>query len=78
MASDQPEPRARLNPVAAWDQLNRLNMEQNELARAVGVTTGYLSQLMTGTRHPSAAVRTRLVEALGIDDRELFVLEEDD
>ncbi len=78
MASSRPEPRARLNPDAVWAQLNRRNLAQNELARAAGITSGYLSQLMSGTRYPSAAVRTRLAEALGLEDRDLFTLDLDD
>lgn len=56
--------------------LNRLNITQNRLAAMVGITSGYLSQLMTGTRLPSAEVRKRLQEVLDIsrfDD--LFILE---
>ena len=57
--------RVRLNPTAVWGHLNRLNMTQNELAAMVGITSGYFSQLMTGTRFPSARVRKRLQEVLG-------------
>ena len=68
--------RVKLNPNAVWELLNRLNMTQNGLATMVGITSGYLSQLMTGTRSPSAEVRKRLQEVLEVprfDD--LFVLE---
>ena len=44
--------RLRLNPDAVWDRLNRLNKTQNDLASMVGITSGYLSQLMTGSRFP--------------------------
>ena len=79
MKRRQPASRARLNPQAVWDRLNRLNMAQNQLARLAGLSSGYLSQLMTGTRCPSAETRKRLMEALGVarfDD--LFILERAD
>ncbi len=76
MKRRQPASRVKLNPNAVWELLNRLNMTQNGLATMVGITSGYLSQLMTGTRSPSAEVRKRLQEVLEVprfDD--LFVLE---
>ena len=52
-------------------------MTQNELARLVGTSSGYLSQLMSGTRCPSADMRKRLIEALGVTRFEdLFILEQ--
>ena len=76
MKRRQPACRVKVRPSAVWERLNRLNITQNQLAAMVGITSGYLSQLMTGTRSPSAEVRKRLQEALEIphfDD--LFVLE---
>ncbi len=76
MKRRQPACRVKLNPHAVWERLNRLNVTQNQLASMVGITSGYLSQLMTGTRSPSAEVRKRLQEALEVarfDD--LFILE---
>ena len=76
MRRRQPASRVRLKPEAVWSYLNRLNMSQNELARRVGISSGYLSQLMSGTRCPSATVRVRLMEALGVTDFDaLFLLE---
>ena len=76
MKRRQPACRVKLNPHAVWERLNRLNITQNQLAAMAGITSGYLSQLMTGTRSPSAEVRKRLQETLEIprfDD--LFILE---
>ena len=76
MKRRQPSSRVRLNPDRVWELLNRLNMSQNELARLAGISSGYLSQLMTGTRCPSAELRRRLMEVLDVphfDD--LFILE---
>lgn len=72
----QPSSRVKLNPDRVWEFLNRFNMSQNELARLAGISSGYLSQLMSGTRCPSAELRRRLVEALGVTDfDDLFILE---
>ena len=76
MKRRQPSSRVKLNPDRVWELLNRLNMSQNELARLAGISSGYLSQLMTGTRCPSAEVRRKLMEVLRVahfDD--LFILE---
>ena len=76
MKRRQPSSRVRLNPDKVWNLLNRLNMSQNELARLAGTSSGYLSQLMSGTRRPSPRLRRRLMEALGVTCFEdLFILE---
>ena len=77
MKRRQPASRVKLDPHKVWALLNRLNMTQNELARLVGTSSSYLSQLMSGHRCPSAAFRKKLMNALGItrfDD--LFYLED--
>ena len=79
MKRRQPSTRVRLNPHRVWAILNRLNMTQNELARLVGTSSSYLSQLMSGLRCPSAAFRKRLMDALGVTEfDDLFYLEGDD
>ncbi len=71
-----PSCRSRLDPHKVWEKLNRLNIAQNELARMAGISTGYLSQMMSGTRHPSPAIRRRLMSVLQVSRFEdLFVLE---
>ena len=77
MKRRQPSSRVKLDPQKVWALLNRLNMSQNELARRVGTSSSYLSQLMSGTRCPSAAFRKRLMDALGVTRFEdLFYLED--
>ena len=77
MKRRQPASRARLDPQKVWALLNRLNMTQNELARLVGTSSSYLSQLMSGKRCPSAAFRKKLMSALGVTRFEdLFYLED--
>ena len=76
MTRRQPACRVKLNPRPVWEQINRRNVSQNELAARVGITSGYLSQLMTGTRSPSAQVRKRLQQVLGVDRfDDLFIVE---
>ena len=77
MKRRQPSTRVRLNPHKMWELMNRLNMSQNELARLVGTSSSYLSQLMSGHRCPSAAFRKKLMDALGVTDfDDLFYLED--
>ena len=73
----RPSPfRSRLNPERVWELLNRRNMSQNQLARQCGVSSGYLSQMISGTRFPSPAVRRGLMEALDVERfDDLFILE---
>lgn len=79
MGRRQPAWRARLNADALWKQLTWHNMTQNELARRAGISSGYLSQLISGTRFPSAEVRARLQKELGVTRFEdLFLLERTD
>ena len=75
MSGKTPRLKVKLKPEAVWELLNRLNLNQNDLARLAGITSGYLSLLMSGRRCPSGDVRRRLMEALGVtrfDD--LFIL----
>ena len=64
-----------LRAEAVWDRLNRLNMSQNDLARALNVSSGHLSRLINGRRCPSPSMRRRLMEVLDCSDfDELFVV----
>ena len=68
--------RVSLNPAPVWAFLDERGISQNELARLVGISSGYFSQLMSGAAHPSPAVRERLQRELGVDDfDELFRIE---
>lgn len=71
--------RVRLKAEAVWELLNRLNLTQNELARRIGRSSGFLSQLVNGERFPSAETRRRLMQVLGVADFDvLFALEQVD
>ena len=49
-------------------EMARKNISQNGLARALRVTSGYMSQLLRGVRSPSPELRDRLQVFLKIDD----------
>ena len=77
MKRRQPASRVKLSPHRVWAILNRRNLTQNELARLVGTSSSYLSQLMSGHRCPSAAFRKKLMDALGVTDfDDLFIMED--
>ncbi len=76
MRRRRPSVRAGLRREVVWRELTRRNMTQNELARRVDISSGYLSQLMSGERCGSARVRARLQQELEIPEfDDLFVLE---
>ena len=47
-----------------WEQMDELGVSQNEVARRAGISSGHLSQIMTGQRTPSARVLRKLHGAL--------------
>lgn len=68
----------KLNQSAVLRAIARRNMSQNMLAIRAGISSGYISQIMCGTRNPSPAVRQKLQEILQpltFDD--IFIIEED-
>jgi transcriptional regulator with XRE-family HTH domain len=69
--------RVRLNAKALWDAIARENMSQNEFAAKLGISSGYMSQLVCGTRYPSPRLRRRMLESFGnLTFNDLFVLED--
>ena len=66
--------RVTLNRAPVWAFLEERHISQNELARRVGISSGYLSQLMSGARCPSPEVRRRLLRVLGLDFDDLFTI----
>ena len=76
MKRRRPYARVKLKPDAVWEQTNRRNLSQNDLARLTNISPGYLSQLISGRRSPSANVRKRLQLALDTPNFDsLFMLE---
>ncbi|MXZ90472.1 MAG: helix-turn-helix transcriptional regulator [Chloroflexi bacterium] len=77
MKRRKPAYRARLDQDKAWERLNVLNMSQNELARRIGRSQGFVSELFNGRRYAAGETRRRMVAALGVARFEdLFILEE--
>jgi transcriptional regulator with XRE-family HTH domain len=63
-----------LRPDPVWAFLEERGVSQNELARLAGISSGYLSQLMSGSAHPSPQVRRRLLRVLSLDFDDLFTI----
>ncbi|MCY3646820.1 MAG: helix-turn-helix transcriptional regulator [Chloroflexi bacterium] len=75
----RPGSRVLVRPEVVWNHLHRRHLAQREFAKLVDMNPGYLSQVLSGKRSPSARRRRRLQEELGIDDfDELFYVEPDD
>jgi transcriptional regulator with XRE-family HTH domain len=56
--------------------LARRNMSQNSLARMLGLSSGYMAQLMNGDRYPSPRLRQRILEMLNpLSFDDLFIVE---
>ena len=69
----------RLDARSLWARLALLNRSQNWLAQEIGISSGYMSKLVTAGRAPSGRIRRRMLKALGMEDfHELFKLEEED
>ena len=69
--------RVKLNQAAVLRAIARRNMSQNMLAIRVGTSSGYISQIMCGTRNPSPRMREKLecvLAPLTFDD--IFIIEE--
>ncbi len=65
----------RVNNVAVWRFLTRKNLAQNELASKLGISTGYMAQLIGGGRSPSPRLRRRMLSVLNpITFDELFTV----
>ena len=67
----------KLNSMAVWNYLTRRNLAQNELATQLGISSGYMAQLISGKRSPSPALRRRMLEELApLSFDDLFVVYE--
>jgi transcriptional regulator with XRE-family HTH domain len=67
----------KVNKLALLRAIARRNMSQNMLAIRVGSSSGYISQIMCGTRIPSPKMREKLLTVLApltFDD--IFIIEE--
>ena len=69
--------KVRLKREAIEAVLARRNLSQNALAKRLGVSSGYISQIMTGDRYVSPKMRQRMLRYFrGYTFNELFVVED--
>ena len=75
MKRRRPSPRVLLNPLAVCRWLDGRGISQNELARLVGTSSGYMSDLVSGKRSPSPHMRRLLQQVLGVTDfDDMFII----
>jgi len=68
--------KVRLNRDFVDILLARRNISQNSLARMLGLSSGYMAQLMNGDRYPSPKLRQRILEILNpLSFDDLFIVE---
>lgn len=64
LAHNRLRPRFRLRPEAVWAYLDLHYMSQHDFAVFAGISPGYLSRLLNGTKFPSPRVRRLLQKSL--------------
>jgi transcriptional regulator with XRE-family HTH domain len=64
----------RLNSGVLRDIMARQNLSQDRLARRLRVSSTYLSQILTGRRNPSPAIRQRMLDVFERSFDDLFVI----
>lgn len=69
--------RVRVRSEKVQQLLVRRNYSQNGLARRLHVSSGYMSQLLHGTRSPSPRLREKLMDVLRVDDFDMLFIAED-
>jgi len=57
--------KTRVKEMVLWDFMTKNNPSQKEMAERLGISPGYMSQMLCGTRHPSPALRRRMLEVMG-------------
>lgn len=59
-------------------RLARKNISLNGFARKLGISSGYMSQLMCGIRHPSPKLRQSISDYLGCEFDDIFFIQDAD
>ena len=70
--------KVRVNQDAVQVAMAKRNMSQNMLAIRAGISSGYISQIICGTRYPSPRVRQKILDILGMDFDDVFIIERDE
>ena len=60
----------KTRPLA--EHIAKRHHSQNAFAMKVGVSSGYMAQLLAGSRQPSGRVRERIQKATGMSFEDLF------
>jgi len=69
--------KVKMNQESVLRAMARRNMSQNMLADKTGLSSGYLSQLISGARYASPKVRQKLQSALDpLTFDEIFTIKE--
>jgi len=67
--------KVKLKASAIRRYLAKKSKSQNWFARHIGISSGYLSQMLNGTRDPSPRMRRKILDILsGYEFDELFTL----
>ncbi len=67
--------RLRVNNVTIWRYVMRENISQNELAKRLGISSGYMAQLISGSRSPSPKLRRKMLGILSpLSFEEIFLI----
>ena len=65
----------RVNSFAIWEYLTKQNLAQNELAKRLGISSGYMAQLISGNRSPSPKLRRKMLDVLSpLSFEEIFLI----
>lgn len=69
--------KVKLNQSVVRKAIAKRNMSQNMLAIKLGTSSGYMSQIICGTRNPSPRMREKLQTVLfPLTFDEIFIIEE--
>ena len=60
----EPAQRPMVEPRVLWERMDAHDISQNEVSRRAGISSGYLSQIISGHRRPSGKVLRRLHKVL--------------
>ena len=75
MPRNGPGLKLKVNRDILWDALASQGLSQNELAKRVGISAAYMSQLVSGKRSPSVSTARRLQRVLGITSSKILFME---
>ncbi len=67
----------KVNTLQVEKEIARRNLSKNMLAIKAGISSSYISQIISGTRYPSPRIREKLQQALHpLTFEDIFTIEE--